>query len=48
MDEQNRIVSQDDSVYYFARADIVNVKVGSKQTEVIDSAIAFCYSTIQN
>ncbi|MBO5701205.1 MAG: VWA domain-containing protein [Clostridia bacterium] len=48
MDEQNRIISQDDSVYYFARADIVNVKVGTKQTEVIDSAIAFCYSTIQN
>lgn len=48
MDEQNRIISQDDSVYYFARADIEYVKVGTKQTEVIDSAVAFCYSTIQN
>ncbi len=48
MDEQNRIISQDDSVYYFARADISYVKVGTKQTEVIDSAVAFCYSTIQN
>lgn len=48
MDEQNRIISQDDSVYYFARADIDYVKVGQKQTEVIDSAVAFCYSTIQN
>ena len=48
MDEQNRMISQDDSVYYFARADITYVKVGTKQTEVIDSAVAFCYSTIQN
>ncbi len=48
MDEQNRTISQDDSVYYFARADITYVKVGTKQTEVIDSAVAFCYSTIQN
>jgi len=48
MDEQNRVISQDDSVYYFARADITYIKVGSKQTEVIDSAVAFCYSTIQN
>ncbi|HHU53644.1 MAG TPA: VWA domain-containing protein [Clostridiaceae bacterium] len=48
MDEQNRIISQDDSVYYFARADITYKKVGTKQTEVIDSAVAFCYSTIQN
>ena len=48
MDEQNRVISQDDSVYYFARADITYVKVGTKQTEVIDSAVAFCYSTIQN
>lgn len=48
MDEQNRMISQDDSVYYFARADITYVKVGAKQTEVIDSAVAFCYSTIQN
>lgn len=48
MDEQNRVVSQDDSVYYFVRADIAYVKVGTKQTEVIDSAVAFCYSTIQN
>lgn len=48
MNEQNRIISQDDSVYYFARADISYVKVGTKQTEVIDSAVAFCYSTIQN
>lgn len=48
MDEQNRALSQDDSVYYFARADISYVKVGAKQTEVIDSAVAFCYSTIQN
>ena len=48
MDEQNRMISQDDSVYYFARAVITYVKVGTKQTEVIDSAVAFCYSTIQN
>lgn len=48
MDEQNRMISQDDSVYYFARADITYVKIGAKQTEVIDSAVAFCYSTIQN
>lgn len=48
MDEQNRMISQDDSVYYFARADVTYVKVGTKQTEVIDSAVAFCYSTIQN
>ena len=48
MDEQNRMISQDDSVYYFARADITYVKVGTKQTEAIDSAVAFCYSTIQN
>lgn len=46
MDEQNRVISQDDSVYYFARADITYVKVGPKQAEVIDSAVAFCYSTI--
>ena len=48
MDEQNRMISQDDSVYYFARADITYAKVGTRQIEVIDSAVAFCYSTIQN
>lgn len=48
MDEQNRMISQDDSVYYFAQADITYVMVGARQTEVIDSAVAFCYSTIQN
>ncbi len=48
MDEQNRYISQDDSVYYFVRADTLMIQVGMRQTEVIDSAIAFCYSTIQN
>lgn len=48
MDEQNRIISQDDSVYYYVRADIDYVKTGARQTEVIDSAVAFCYSTLQN
>ncbi len=48
MDEQNPIISQDDSVYYFARIDPIYVNSGTKQTEVIDSAIVFCYSTIQN
>ncbi len=48
MDQQNRVISQDDSVYYFVRADIDYVKSGTKQIEVIDSAVAFCYSTIQN
>ncbi len=47
MDEQNKLISQDDSVYYFVRADITYVAVGNRQTEVIDSAVAFCYSTIQ-
>lgn len=46
MDEQNRTISQDDTVYYFVRADIEIVKVGTKQTEVIDSAVVFCYSTM--
>lgn len=48
MDEQNRIISQDDSVYYFVNADVTYAKIGAKQIEVIDSATAFCYSTIQN
>lgn len=46
MDEQNRKILQDDTVYYFARADITYIKVGTRRTEVIDSAVAFCYSTI--
>lgn len=46
MDEQNRIISQNDSVYYFVKADVVYAKVGTKQIEVIDSAVTFCYSTI--
>ncbi len=48
MDEQNRLISQDDSVYYFVKADVTHVKIGGKQKEIIDSAVAFCYSTIQN
>lgn len=48
MDENNKIISQDDSVYYFVKADVNYVKVGARQTEVIEEAVAFCYSTIQN
>ncbi len=48
MDEQQRAIMQDDSVYYFVNADITYEKMGSRQIEVIDSAVAFCYSTIQN
>ncbi len=48
MDEQNRTISRDDTVYYFVKADVIYVKSGTKQMEVIDSAVAFCYSTIQN
>ena len=48
MDSQNRVISQDDSVYYFVRADVIYVKSGNRKMEVIDSAVAFCYSTVQS
>lgn len=46
MDEQNRIITQDDSVYYFVKADVDYTSVGSRQTEVIEEAVVFCYSTV--
>ena len=46
MDEQNRIITQDDSVYYFVKAEVNYTNVGSRQTEVIEEAVVFCYSTV--
>lgn len=47
LDEQDRLISQDDSVYYFINADIAYAKIGTKRIEVIESAVAFVYSTLQ-
>ncbi len=47
LDEQDRLISQDDSVYYFINADIAYTKIGNKRLEVIESAVAFVYSTLQ-
>ena len=46
MDEQNRIIYMDDSVYYFVKAEIVYRNAGSSRREVIESAMVFCYTTI--
>ena len=46
MDSQDSLVSQDDSVYYFINADIGYAKIGNKRMEVIESAVAFVYSTL--
>lgn len=44
MDEQAALISRDESVYYFVRADVVNARMqGGNHMEVIDSALAFCY-----
>ena len=47
MDEQDRHVSQDDTVYYFSSAEIDYERSGPGKREVIESANAFCYSTLQ-
>ena len=48
MDAQNAVISQDESVYYFVRASVGYVGKAQNQMEVIEDAIALCYSTVQN
>ena len=47
MDAQNAVISQDESVYYFVRASVGYVGKAQNQMEVIEDAIALCYSTVQ-
>ena len=47
MDSQNRVISQDDSVYYFVDAETGYAKLGTKQMEIIENAVVICYSTVQ-
>lgn len=46
MEEQDRVIFQDESVYYFVDASIDYIPIGRQQVEVIDSAVAFCYTTL--
>lgn len=48
MDQQDPVISQDDSVYYCIEADLDYDRLGNKKEEVIISAIVFCYSTVQD
>jgi len=45
MEEQSRIITQDDSTYYFVNADVDYAAEGFGQTEVMHEAMVFCYST---
>ena len=46
MDEQNPILSQDDSTYYLVKARFDTAPVGPKKMKVINQAAIFCYTTI--
>lgn len=49
MDSQDRLISQDDSVYYVVGAEVGYAKTGNGgRMEVIENATIFCYSTIRN
>ena len=45
MEDQDRKIPMDDSIYYFVNANYNEIRYGNQRKNVIDSATAFCYTT---